>query len=253
MRPLVLLLVLVLMAGAAYAQNDSASTNGTTNATANATMQEGNATGDGDAQAPAGPQTVRFVLIGHESPTQWEVEGMAGRNPMLTVPAGAEIVFTVRQAPGETTPHNLQVGSGPVSKESVTNPGDEFEYAYKAPESGTFRYVCQIHGSAMAGTIRVQSASEPQPGGDAEETINGETVSLKQIAADAACDREIPAIVTRQVVGGPTVADYAAGCVQTTGDEKPAAHPADLVLPLTWGAIALGVVGLVWVHKSYKP
>lgn len=245
MRPLVLLVMLAFAAGAAYAQDNATSSGGNETAAPGA----GNETSD----APAPPQAVTFTLIGHATPTTyWEVEGLPGRNPTITVPAGAEVTFVVRQGAGESTPHNLKVGDHPVSTESIVAEGDEFVYRFTAPASGGVTYVCVIHGSAMSGTVRVQAAGQSQEPGE-EEQVNGATVSLKEVAPDATCDRQIPAIVTRNTVGGRTLDDYKASCVQTEGAGGPQDHPADLVIPLSFLAMGLGVAGLVWVHKHYKP
>jgi hypothetical protein len=106
----------------------------------------------------------------------------------------------------------------------------------------------------MGGTIQIQSEGAPTetPAGEAE-TITGETVSLKSVAPDAPCDKQIPAIVTREIVGGPTIADYVASCDTSTATAERAPHAADYAIPISFALVALGIAGLVWVHKSYKP
>ena len=256
MRLVALLVILLLAAGAALAQDDPAA--GGDGAAGNNTATDGadgNATEDGGEETPQPTGPVRITLVGHaDSGFYWTSPDHPGRNPRIQIPPGAEVIVTAQQAEGETTPHNLKVGAQPAS-EIFSEPGSSITYTFTAPESGSLVYICVIHGTPMSGTFVVQGAGGggDAGGGGENDTINGATVRLKDVFPSAQCDRDIPAVATRDTVGGKTLADYAADCVQSADSGEPTDHPVDLLLPLSWLLIGLGVVGVVWVHKYYKP
>lgn len=251
--PLVLLVALSL--ALPVSAQDGNETGGDGNDTA--TDDGGNQTdggaadgGDGGGE-PAQPQEVRIELVAAQSGGNWvwEVDGRV--NPPLEAPAGATVIFRACGG-GSVVPHNLKVGDGPTSENFDGE--DCIEYEYTMPESGSVEYVCLIHANTMKGRLRVAAADGGAGDGgegDAGEDIQGETIDLGQY--DAACQgRLAPAIVTQNVVGGPTLQDYVSACAQSEGPVDDS-HPADLVLPGSFLLIGLGVLGIVWVHKYYKP
>lgn len=268
--PWLVLLVLALAPGAALAQ-DAGTTNATNTSSTNTTAPEGGATGgnatatDGNEtaaggnetapDAPAAPQEITLKVVGYQegSAFYFTVEGYEGRNPTLSLPAGAKVTVLLTSASGF---HNIQVTGSPASP-FVDESSGEITYTFTVPESGSITYWCVPHrGSGMQGTIRVQSAGgAPAEGEGDSDSITGETVDLGQF--DPACaGTKIPAAVAQNVVGGPTVADYIAKCKAAGGGEVQEvdnSHPADLVIPGSFLLIALGIVGVVWVHKYYKP
>lgn len=256
--PWLVLLVLQIAAGAAIAQDG-----GNTTDTTNATPADGNETAAGDAnetggepEAPAAPQQVEIRMFGHQegSSFYWTVEGYNGRNPTLTLPAGAQVTVRVSSASGF---HNLQVEGNPASPFFDEDAG-EVVYTFTAPESGSITYWCVPHkGSGMQGTIRIQGAGGDAGAGAGEgEEFAGETIDLGQYS-DACEGRKAPAVVAENVVGGPTLDDYIARCTQAEGEAQvqtgPPPHAADYVIPASFVLMALGIVGVVWVHKYYKP
>jgi len=53
-----------------------------------------------------------------------------------------------------TLPHNVVSSDGTIdSGESTADPDTEFTYTFET--AGTFDYMCEVHGTAMAGTITV--------------------------------------------------------------------------------------------------
>lgn len=268
--PWLVLLVLALAPGMALAQDGGSSTNATNTSDANATATDGAAGGnetaadgnetpaDGEGAAPeepAQPQAVELVVLGHQdgSAFYFTVEGYEGRNPTISVPAGAEVTIRFSSASGF---HNIQVQGNPASP-YVDESAGEIVYKFTAPESGSVAYWCVPHrGSGMQGTIRVQAAGGgSDAGGEGDGGITGESIDLGQY--DPACaGTRVPAIVADNVVGGPTLQDYIQRCQSAGGGEVQQvddSHPADLVIPGSFLLIALGVVGVVWVHKYYKP
>lgn len=273
MRVLVLLVILVLATGAAYAQNDTAPDAGNdtatpgagndtpTNDTANDTVGNDTPTDGGAGAPPAADDCPKQITLLGLDDLQWHLTAEGPGNPRLNVCASAEVTFEVVIPDTEAVPHNFAVeGPGanapPVS--ATFSPGESVTYTWTTPESGSFTYICKIHPQTMKGTVTVGAAATPAPGGEGggdEITgeINGPTVQLKQIAGDAPCDRAIPAVVTRDIVGGPVIQDYVEGCTVSAEATEATAHPVDLVIPISLALIAVGGLAVFWVHKRYKP
>lgn len=220
--------------------------------------------GAGDGQAAgngttAPPPPTEYVFNAHDEGGRfwWTVEGVKGTNPVVPIPPNTEITIRVRNA-GSTT-HNIQVQGGQPS-EYVNAPGDEIVYKFTSPASGDVEYWCVPHKSAgMGKNFRVVvPGQEPAGGGAAEqETFTGPTVRLGDVLNDVppqCADLQIPEASTSRI-GGATPADYLKRCLNPQGDveEAPGPHAADYVIPASWALIALGIVGVVWVHRSYKP
>lgn len=215
---------------------------------------------DGGNGTATPPPPSEYVFNAHDEDGRfwWTVEGIEGRNPTVPIPPSTEITLRVRNA-GSTT-HNLQV-QGATASEYVNAPGDEVVYKFTSPASGSVPYWCVPHKTAgMGGNFRVVVPGEaPAGGGGAEqEEFAGPAVRLGDVlpaAAGTPCaDLMIPAAATDRI-GGGTPADYLKRCLNPQGDaeEAPGPHAADYVIPLSWALIALGIVGVVWVHRSYKP
>lgn len=254
MRALLVLVALLLVAASAYAQDD-ATTTPATNETPDA-----NETSDAGGEAPAAPEPVTFTLVSRNAGGfHWVLEGQTQRNPALTVPAGAEV--TINIVNGDGIPHNLAV-AGLGKTPTIGNEGDTASLKFTAPASGSIQYVCEIHPADMRGSVRIQSAGGGgnQGGGEqSQEEINGPTVRLGDVAPGVpseCADRQVPAIVAEGLIGTPTVRDYVDRCLNPQAGEEeavPPPHPADYVIPISWGLIGLGVVGVVWAHRYYKP
>lgn len=110
------------------------------------------------AFAPAGGAqetgSTSFTLYGADDGGQFYFEGEDGtKNPTLVVPAGEEI--TVKLINRGNSVHNIQVdGSDP--SDYVQTDGEEIEYKFTAPASGSKQYWCVPHkSSGMAGMVRV--------------------------------------------------------------------------------------------------
>lgn len=262
-RVLAFLVIFLVAVGTAVAQDDNTtSPESSTNDTANDTVgneTDGGTPGDGvedGGESPAASDCISEVTLVGVPEAVWETPDGAV-NPRLAVCPSATVTFTIEIQGG--IPHNFVVqdapGAPPVT-DTLTE-GDVATYVWETPESGSFTYICLIHPNTMKGTVSAGQSGggggAPAEGGEITGPINAPTTSLQAVAPGATCDYDIPAIVTRDIVGGPTVADYEGKCVQTAGDEEPTAHAADLVLPLSWLLIGVGIVAVVWVHKYYKP
>lgn len=272
MRTLLLLVALALVAAPAWAQGDGANATGSTNETAStanetATGNEtatpanesaaGNDTGaTNETPADAGPQKVEVSLEAHASGGSfyWTLPD-GTRNPTLRFPPGAEVTITIVNVdPGF---HNLRVDlpSGPIKTGNIQDLGDTQTLTFTAPESGSFQYLCEYHQATMKGQVSIgeTGAGGGADAGDIDTGVTGEAVDLGQYAPECA-GVQIPAAATREVIGGATLQDYIDRCTGgAAGDGEPAAHPADWVIPISWALIGLGIVGVVWVHKYYKP
>lgn len=270
MRVVALLVFFVLATGAAFAQDNGTAPSGNETAegddgAAAANDTAGNDTagndtaGGDDAALPPDPEcTSSLTLLGVDE-LVWLLPDTPGQNPRLSVCASAEVVFEIRVPEDEAIPHNFYVDAPDAPAPTATlSPGDVATYGWTTPESGTFEYICQIHPQTMKGFVTVGEAAPPAGGGGGDEDdvgpINGPATQLQQVAPSAPCDIAIPAVVTRDIVGGPTVQDYVDSCTRVEGvDDAIEEHPADLVLPISFALIGLGVLGTVWVHKRYKP
>lgn len=236
---LALLWVLVLaLAPTVLAQgNETNATNGT-----NQTPTE--------PTAPAGPLDVN--LEGHQEGGSffWRIAGDSKNNPTITVAPGQQVVFHVKSVTGV---HNLAVGDQAVSP--VVAEGDSLDYAWTAPTTpGAVVYICKIHGAAMSGKVQVGEAAGGGGGAAEGGAITGEAIDMADVGHPECAGYKIPAIVTQHVTGGPTVDDYAKLCKTggSTASARPP-HPADYVIPISFGLIGLGIVGVVWAHRFYKP
>ena len=126
-----------------------------------------------------------FTLVGKED-NKWYLAGSGAANPRLTACPGQEITFTI-QVEG-ANPHNFLVqasGAPPVTE--TLNDGQETTYAWTAPASGNFQYICQIHGTIMAGTVdAAQQSTGGNGGGDGGNDTPGfeaATLALAGVAA----------------------------------------------------------------------
>ena len=241
MRLLVLLILALFLAVPVAAQDN---TSGSDDAA------EGDATGDaGGADAePAGPITIE--IEGHQqgSAVYFTLKGETQRNPPLRFAPGQQVTFIFTSVSGV---HNLNVNG--EARTAILGEGETAEIQWTAPESGSVEYWCDPHrGAGMRGRIAVAApGGEGAPGGE-EGSITGATIDLGQF--DPACEgRVAPAIVREGIVGAPTLQDYIDACKTRPEGEVKDTHAADLVIPISWALIGLGVVGVVWVHKYYKP
>jgi hypothetical protein len=217
-----------------------------TNASANNTTS---------APAPAGPITISLEGHGDNGQFFWTLAGQSDHNPTITVQPGQQVTFHVTAV---SSVHNFKIGDNKPT--SPISEGDSVDVSWTAPAApGTVTYICTIHGQQMSGTIQVGNpAGGPQTsGGVGDGEIVGSTVRLGDYYKDPAltptcADEKIPAIVTRGVTGGPTLSDYAKWC-ETGGNPPRPPSSADFVIPISFGVIGLGVLGVVWAHRVYKP
>lgn len=237
MRLILLLAVLALVPALAHAQGNE------TNATST--------TPTPSSPAAAGtPPPIEIALQGHTEGALsfWTIEGSVERNPVITVEPGQQVTFHVRSVSGS---HNLKIGAGAVSK-VFSEDEPAFDVVWTAPATpGAVTYICTIHGKSMSGTIQVGAAAAPGGSGNSSDLAGG-GISGATVDVPGCPGAKVPAAVAQGVAGGPTMADYVQKCqagstvgVQSSG--------ADLVIPVSFGLIALGIVAVVWVHKSYKP
>ena len=250
----ILLSLLLLLGGAAVAQDGNESTVANETAAGNETATDGG----GDAGTPAAPEPVNIVLTGHGEGGKFffRIEGESANNPRLTVAPGAQVTVTLRTVSGSI--HNFCTdATGAKQCTPLVGEGDEATLTFTAPESGSFEYWCDPHrGSGMKGTLAVAAAGGGGSGGadDGGEEFTGDTVDLGDLGYSDCAGTKIPASAAEGAVGGPTVADYVQKC--RTGDSGPqgrATHPADYVIPASWALIGLGIVAVAWVHRKYNP
>lgn len=240
MRLVVLSLLAISLAASAAAQEN----------TTNETTETNESTPDAPAE-PAGPLAITLETHTAGGGGYFTLEGQTARNPTIRAAPGQQVTVTLKGT--DEGVHNFCAGPGKCTP-FVTAAGDTQTITFTAPESGTLEYYCQPHkGAGMKGTI---TTAAPDSGGDTgggdEGAISGETIDLSQYSAD--CQGKVaPAQAAEGIVGMPTLQDYIDACKAKTETQGKAAHPADLVIPLSWGLIALGIVGVVWVHKYYKP
>lgn len=252
---LVLFLGLLLALGSAAAQNETANETAANETGGSPAVNE---TGEGEAPAaPPGPVTL--VLEGHGQGTTYffTLEGRTARNPQLNVAPGSEVTVTLKTVSGAI--HNFCTNaSGAKVCTPLVGEGREGSVTFTAPAGeGTFEYWCEPHVTAgMKGTLAV--TTEPAPAEEEDEApaeFAGETVDLGDLGYPQCAGTKIPAASAEQAVGGPTVADYVREC-ETGGNAGPqgrAAHGADYVIPASFALVALGIVGVAWVNRAYKP
>lgn len=254
----VILLSVLLAAGglaAAQATNDTNATDEAPPANETDAGAGGNATDGGDAGGA--PEPVTLVLTGHGEGGKFffRIEGESANNPRLTVAPGAEVTVTLKTVSGSI--HNFCTeASGTKTCTKLVSEGGEDSITFTAPQSGTFEYWCDPHrGSGMKGQLVVQAEGGQAPGGGGEaESFTGETADLGDLGYADCAGTKIPAASAENAVGGPTVADYVQKC-RTGGNTAQArpAHPVDYVIPGSIVLIGLGIAGVVWVSRSYRP
>lgn len=245
MRLLALLVLALAVAIPASAQNATDNTSANESAAGNQTGAE--------TASPAVPEPITIELEGlAEDGFFFRKVGDTTRNPTLTVQPGQKVTFVFTTVSGV---HNLNINGEVMTK--ILGEGERETIEWTAPMTpGVIQYWCDPHkASGMVGRIQVGAAAPPAASGD-EETIEGPTVDLGQY--DASCaGKTAPASAANGEVGMPTIQDYVQKlCLSSDGTEQVAADPyksADYVIPLSWALIGLGIVGVVWVHKYYKP
>ena len=259
---LVLLLGFALLAGTALAQNETTTNDSAVTNETPATTETPVANGtDGGGAEPAAPQPVSLVLTGHGEGGSFffRLEDQAAKNPRITVAPGAEVTITLKTVTGGV--HNFCTdATGTKTCTKIVSEGDEDTITFTAPTTpGTFEYWCDPHrGSGMKGTLVVAEGGASDGGGASGggegEEFAGETVDLGDLGYADCAGTKIPAASADQAVGGPTVNDYVQKC--RTGDAPPPGrptHPADYVIPGSIALIGLGVLGVVWVARAYRP
>lgn len=246
---LALLLGLALLSGVARAQNETANDTAVANETPT----------DGGGSLPAAPEPVTLVLTGHGESNGFffRLEGQSAKNPRLVVAPGAQVTVTLRTVTGAV--HNFCTdATGQKTCTRIVSEGDEDTVTFTAPETpGTFEYWCDPHrGSGMKGALVV--AAEGAAGGEADgeqgEQFAGETVDLADLGYPDCAGTRVPRAAADQAVGGPTVADYVQKCrMGDSAAQGRPSHPADYVIPGSIALVGLGVLGVVWVTRAYKP
>lgn len=256
---LLLLVILALALPTAAAQEGNATQTGnetqvTTDANETATNESGE-TPPGGALEEAGP--VEYVLEGVQegSSTFYRLASTGEKNPTLTAQAGQQVTIRLKVVSGF---HNVHVeGQTPTP---VVGPDEEVSVTFTAPESGAIQYFCDPHKSnGMIGRVSVGGGAAPGGGGEeGGAEIVGDSVDLGDY--DAACaGTKVPASAAEGETGGPTLADYIQRCKALAAGEDPTAEPprpkhaVDYVIRGSFLLIGLGVLGVVWVHKYYKP
>lgn len=244
MRLLILILALALAPALAQAQETPPE------ATPEATPTDATPT----PAADAAPKDVEILMEGtDQGGFAFYIVGNPQKNPTITVEPGAKVTIRLKSVSGF---HNIQV-EGQTPSEYVDT-GEETVYTFTAPATGgTLKYWCVPHrSSGMQGSIRVGTTAPATGGG----TSGGSLVD-GEIVGDAidvpGCDGgKVPASIGEGVAGAPTMEDYQKKCAAGAETESETVDPyksVDLVLPVSFGLIALAIVAVVWVHKSYKP
>lgn len=260
----ILLSLMVALAGPAAGQDDGNATNetagnetadgqGSTNETA------ANETADNETtveeETPAGPTSLTLEAHQDGGEYYFTLEGETAKNPVLELPANTDVTITLVGVSGV---HNIQVqGFGPSD---YVSPGETTTYVFTTPASGTLRYWCVPHEAlGMQGTIRVMGdggGQAPPTGAPVGESpdVSGPSVDLGALGYPQCAGFMIPASSAEGEVGGPTVEDYVQVC-ETGGSVQGerASSGADYVIPISFALIGLGVVAVVWVHRSYRP
>lgn len=206
---------------------------------------------------PAGP--VSIVLTGHGEGGAFffTLEGDSKKNPTLTVAPGSEVTVTLKTISGAV--HNFCTdASGTKTCTKLVSEGDEASITFTVPaEAGSFEYWCDPHrSSGMKGRIVVGTATGGggAPAGGGEE-FAGETVDLGDLGYAECAGTKVPRATADKTVGGPTLNDYVERCHAggETVTQTRAKHAADYVIPGSIVLIGLGIVGVVWAHRAYKP
>lgn len=280
-RTALLFLVAAMLVG--LVPTTHAQGNTTSNSTTNATTTSGVTNGTADngtannttttPAAPAGPLDVNLEGHGDNGVFYWEIAGQTSHNPLIQVEPGQQVTFHVTTVSGAA--HNLKIcaneaadaclSDSAIKPSAVISEGNELDVTWTAPDKDGFAtYICTIHGTTMSGRIQVGKAASPSTtgGGDFTGSIAGDTVNLGDVYTggdlpDACKTMKIPAIVTKStsskpITGGPTVSDYAKWCIVGGNPPRPASG-ADYVIPVSFAVIGIGVLGIVWVHRYYRP
>ena len=126
-----------------------------------------------------------FDLVGKDD-LKWYVDGGAAANPTITACPSTAVTFSL--VTEGTQVHNFQVqgGGAPAATATFAEGDDPVEYAWTTPASGSFKYICVIHGTAMSGTVNVASTASATPtGGDESKDSPGFEVVFLGLAAVA--------------------------------------------------------------------
>lgn len=248
---LVRLLVLALLA-LTFAATAAAQDNTTGNET-NETAPDANATPTDAPAEPAGPLSITLETHTQGGGGYFTFQGETAKNPTLRVEPGQEVTVTIVAT--DEGVHNFCFGDAKTCTSFVTAAGETQTITFRAPESGTIEYFCSPHkGAGMKGNVAV-GAADVDTGDDAggeESAISGETIDLGTYSP-ACAGKVAPAQAAEGIVGMPTLQDYIDACTPQEGPVETSKHAADLVIPISWGLIAIGIAGVVWVHKYYKP
>ena len=241
------LLAISLAASAAAQENTPNET------TSNETALDANATQTDAPAEPAGPLAITLETHTQGGGGYFTLEGETAKNPPIRAAPGQEVTVTI--VAKDDGVHNFCFGDAKTCTPFVTSAGETQTLTFTVPESGTIEYFCSPHrGAGMKGNV-VVGAAGTDAGGDAGgegSAISGDTIDLGQYSP--ACEGKVaPAQAAEGIVGMPTLQDYIDACTPQEGPVVTAKHSADLVIPISWGLIAIGIVGVVWVHKYYKP
>ncbi|HET6404778.1 MAG TPA: plastocyanin/azurin family copper-binding protein, partial [Candidatus Thermoplasmatota archaeon] len=201
---------------------------------------------------PAGPLELTMETYTAGGGGYFTLQGQSQRNPTIRAAPGQTVIITIVGT--DNGVHNICIPPRECTA-FVTAPGETQTLTFTAPESGTIEYYCAPHRAAgMRGNVAIGApgGGDGGQGGGDEGTITGATIDLGQYSP--ACQGKVaPAIVTQGIVGAPTLQDYIDACTPQEGEVEVAKHGADLVIPISWALIGLGVFGVVWVHKYYRP
>lgn len=244
--PFALLIVSLLVPAAAMAQgNETAPTNATETPASPTPPAE-----------PAPPEDLVIEIEGHQDGESYyfTLAGESAKNPTITVRPGQKVTFQFTAVTGS---HNVRLTTGDKTA-VIEDASATLEWTAPA-EAASLEYWCEPHKSnGMRGRLVVAEPKAPgsgDTGGAPAGEISGDTVDLgAAFPNNPACQgKQASALVNEDVVGVPRLADYDNPAC-TTGYTPPKPdHVADYVIPLSWGLIGLGIVGVVWVHKYYKP
>lgn len=251
-------LVALLFLTLALATPVAAQANETSNETAtNETPANESATEEAPAEEGAGPVTIELEAHTQGGSGYFTLPGETAKNPRISVKPGQQVTIVLKGT--DVGFHNFCVADKDTCTDYVQAPGETGTITFTAPESGTVEYFCFPHrGAGMKGVIVVGDAPVEGGGetGGAEGEITGDTIDLGTYSPDCA-GKKAPASVADGVVGAPTLDDYIKACSASSSGggttEVRAKSGADLVIPISWGLIFVGVAGVVWAHKYYKP